>query len=273
MQIQTYNRNKPIAVKLGSGSSNHIVTVFQARADAEDSQYLLEGAEHVIYNGFVKTLRAKVIINSIAETTLPGLTIEQSRNERLMALRNVEWNSPRKQLDLYFAEHHGNWVNIGSVSLLNIPPFRIINLMEYFTENIAVELGSTGAIGVAVKDVGYGLLGANDEIVVYGSGTTEVVVIPYEPRPIEACTDYGWTVSAESALILPAQDNRKQITFVNTGAGTIYLNLGAAAEVGKGIALMPRGGSYEFNRANNPYNGSIHAVATEASELTALVCL
>lgn len=272
MEIQTYNRNRPLGLKLDSSSADRIITVFENRTDTEDSNYLMT-AQHVVYNGFVKTLRAKAVINSIPETTLPGLTVEQSRNERLLAMRNVEWQSPRKQLDLYLAETYNNWHHIGSLSLLNIPPFRVVNLMEYFTENIAIELGSTGAIGVGIRDAGYGLLGNGDEVIIFGSSTTEIVVVPNNPKPIESCTDYGWTITPNSELILPAQDDRKQITFTNTGAGTIYLNLGAAAEVGKGIALMPRGGSYEFNRANNPYNGSIHAVATEDSGLTALVCL
>lgn len=272
MEIQTYNRNRPITVKLDSTSSSRIITVFENRTDVEDSNYLMN-AQHVIYNGFVKTLRAKVAINSIPETTLPGLTLEQSRNERLLAVRDVEWNSPRKQLDLYLSQTYNNWHHIGSISLLRIPPFRIVNLMEFYTENIAIELGSTGAIGVAIKDVGYGLLGNGDEVVIYGSATTEVVVVPQEIKPIQSCTDYGWTVGTESAMILPATDDRKQITFTNTGDGTVYVNLGSDAELGKGIALMPRGGSYEFNRSNNPYNGSIHAIATEASLLTGLVCL
>lgn len=272
MQIQTYNRNNPFTIKLDASSSDRIITIFQPTPDATEEGYL-RNAEHVILNGFVKTLRAKAVINSISEVVLPDISIEQSRTQRLALVRNLEWTSPRKELRLYLAQTFNNWYHIASVSLLNIPPYRLLNLLEFFTENIALELGATGAIGASVHNAGYGLLGANDEIVIYGSGTTEVVVIPSEVAPFENCTDHGWTVGTTSQLILPAQEGRKQITLSNKGPGHVYLNVGSPATVGAGIYLAPGGGSYEFNRSNHPFSLSIHAIASADSELIGLVCL
>lgn len=270
--METYNRNQPIILKLDASSSDRIITVFQCKSGAEDAGYL-KNADHVVLNGFVKTLRIKSAIKSVPEVQLPNLSVEQSRTERLNLLRNLEWTSPRKELWLYVAETFNNWLPIASVSLLNIQPYRIINLMEYLTENLAFELGSTGAIGVAIKNAGYGLLGANDEVIVYGSATTEVVVIPASIPNLEKCDSYGWEIGTNSGLILPAQQNAKQLTFTNTGAGKIFLSVGKNAELNKGIALMPNGGSYEFNRSNNPFTLPIYAIASEASTLSGLVCV
>lgn len=272
MEIATYNRNQPFALTLDSSSSDRIISVFETRPEIEDVPYL-KSAEHLILNGFVKTFRAKAVIKSIPEVELPNLSVEQSRTERLNLTRNLQWSSARKELKLYVAQSYNDWFHIGSVALLNIPPFQVFNLMEMYTENLALELGSTGAIGVSVHNAGYGLLGANDEVTIFGSATTEVVVIPAKVPPLQNCTPYGWTLTTESQLILPAMTGRKQITLTNTGPGEIYLNIGNDAQIGTGIALMPNGGSYEFNRANHPVNLSIHAIATEPSELSGLVCV
>lgn len=272
MKIETYNRNSPFAVKLDASSSDRIITIFEPSYDAQDAPYL-KSAEHVILNGFIKTLRAKSDINSLPETVLPDMSIEQSRTQRLNLLRNVEWTSPRKELRLYLAQTINNWHHVASVSLLNVPPYRLINLMEFYTENIAIELGATGAIGVSMANVGHGLLSGSDEVVIYGAGTTEVVVIPSEVAPIDGCTPHGWTITPASQVILPAQAGRKQITLSNKGPGEVYLNVGAPAVVGSGIYLAPNGGSYEFNRSNHPFNLALHAVASADSQLSGLVCL
>jgi len=270
--MEVYNRNQPIALKLDSSSADRIITIFHCKSDTEDAGYL-RNADHVVLNGFIKTLRLKANIKSVAEVQLPNLSPEQSRTERLNLLRNLEWSSPRKEVNLYVAETFNNWFCIATVSLLNIQPFRIINLMEYLTENLAFELGTTGAVGISVHNAGYGLLDANDELVIHGSATTEVVVIPATIPPIEACTPYGWTVQTDSGLVLPAQQNSKQITFTNLGPGKVFLSVGKHAELNKGIALFPNGGSYEFNRSNYPFTLPIYAIASENSALSGLVCV
>lgn len=270
--MNTYNRNESFALRLNAASSDRVITVWETRQSEADAAYLRD-AEHVIINGFIKNFRVKSQLSSIAEINLPNLSVEQSRTERLNAVRNIEWQSPRKHLKLYFASNSNDWHHIATVSLLNVPPYRLINLMEYFTPNIALELGATGAIGVSMENAGYGLLSGSDELVVYGSATTEVVVIPTEIPPLQNCTPYGWTISTDSQPILPAMNGRKQITLVNLGEGEIYLNIGDDAYVGQGIALMPNGGSYEFNRSNHPVNLPIHAIATEPTELSGLVCV
>lgn len=270
--MNVYNRNESFTLRLNSTSADRIITVWEARQSEADASYLRE-AEHVIINGFLKNFRIKSQLRSIPEITLPNLPIDQSRTERLNAIRNIEWTNPRKHLKLHFASTANDWHHVATVSLLNVMPYRLINLMEYFTPNIALELGATGAVGVSVEDAGYGLLTGNDELVLYGSATTEVVVIPSEIRPIDGCTPYSWEIGTTSQLILPGLTGRKQITLTNTGDGEIYLNLGNAAVLGAGIALMPNGGSYEFNRSNHPVNLSIHAIASVASELSALVCV
>lgn len=270
--METYNRNRPITVKLDASSTDRIITVFENKPEPDDAAYL-RNADHVILNGFIKTFRATSILNSIPEAQLPNFSVELSRAERLSRTRNVEWTQARKELQLYLAETPNNWFPIAKASLLNIPPYRMIDLMEYFTSNLAIELGSTGAIGVSIVNAGYGLLGPTDSVYIHGSATTEVVVIPRELQPINQCTPYGWTVGTVSQVLMGAMEGRKQITLTNTGPGKIYINVGGDAVLGEGITLMPNGGSYEFNRTNYPFSLALHAIATEASQLSGLVCV
>lgn len=270
--MKTYNRNESFALKLDATSGDRVITVWEPRHSTEDAVYLQE-AEHVILNGFIKNLRVKAQINSISEVTLPNLTIEQSRVERLNLVRNLEWTSARKHLKLHVATSPGVWFDIATVSLLNVPPYRLINLMEYFTPGLALELGATGAIGVSMENAGYGLLSGNDELIIYGSATCEVIVIPRAVEPINSCQPYGWTVGTTSQVILGAQNGRKQITLVNKGNSPVYLGLGTPAEVNKGITLMNNGGSYEFNRSNNPFNLYVSAISEAETTLTGLVCV
>jgi hypothetical protein len=53
-----------------------------------------------------------------------------------------------------------------------------------------------------------------------------------------------------SSQILAANTNRKGVVIVNDSDSTIYLSIGTAAEMNKGIRLNANGGSYEMDRLN-----------------------
>lgn len=255
---------------MGSNSADRIVTIFEPRITTTEAQYL-QNSEHVIVNGFVKSLRARTNITSIPEVDLPNIPIEDSRTERLSKVRNIEWKEPRKHLKLWTKNASNSWFHIATVSLLNIPPYRLFDLQVYFSANLMIELGESGAIGASIENAGYGLLSGQDEVVIFGSGTTEIIAIPKQVPSIGVSNNYGWTITNESQLILPSDANRKQITLTNTGGSKVYLSFGKPAEIGEGICLMPQGGSYELNRTNYPMPLFISAVADTASTLSGLV--
>jgi Ni,Fe-hydrogenase maturation factor len=71
------------------------------------------------------------------------------------------------------------------------------------------------------------------------------------------------TVGVASGAALAANANRKGAVFVNDSANLIYLGIGAAASVGRGIRLNRQGGSYEMN-ATNLSTQVVNAIATGA---------
>lgn len=268
--IQTYNENSVIAVRLTQQTGSNIITIAQSSGITGENDLKRKG-DLLIKNTFVKALRCRSRIVSVEQQPLPDLKLTQSQTQRIAAMKDWEYTAPRKQLNLHISNRHNDWMQIASVTLLNIPPYRITNLMEYYTENIAIELGSTGAIGVSLQDVGWGYLQAQDEVVIYGSITNEIVSIPANTEPLQGCQQFGWTINSTSQPILSAA-LRKQLTLVNTGEGVVYISFGMNAEIGKGITLMPNGGSYELNKTTYPYTGVISAVSDSSSYLTALEC-
>lgn len=222
------------------------------------------------YYGFVTDLRMMVDINSIEENTIPDLTVTSSRTERLAAVRDMEWKNPRKQIDFFVQNSYTPWIRIASISLLNRVPYYHINLLSYFSDTGVFNVGNDTVIGAKIINVGYGLLEDSDSVNIFGSAKEEITVLPDQAREISYATDYDWEVTTESRLVLPANPNRLQATFVNSSLEhNIYLSYASEAQMGKGIALIKGGGSYEIN-ASNLYRGQVSATSTGTALLTAL---
>lgn len=226
------------------------------------------------YCGFITDLRLMVRIQSIDEQELPELEVTATRTERITAVRDMEWGGKRKEIALFIETSSMPPCQIASIALLNRIPYYHVNLMPYFTDNGIINVAADARILAGIKDAGYGLLQGTDEVTVFGSVKEEVTTLPEEPRIIQYCQPHSWTVSTASLQILPTNENRLQTTFVNRhNAAKIYLNYGALAEVGKGICLMPNGGSYEINKTN-PYQGIVSAIAdTAGATLSGLECV
>lgn len=269
VELQVYSRSAQILRRFTAASSNQLISLYEPAVVTP-----WDRVSTVRYYGFVTDFRMKVDISSISEQQLPELSIESSRTERITAVRDMEWKSPRKELELLLESPSHPAVAIASISLVNRLPYYQVNLMPYFTDNGLINIAAGSRILARVIDAGYGLLQNADEVVVFGSAKEEATVLPTEPRSIQSCTPYSWAVGTSSVQLLPINPNRLQLTLVNRSpAATVFLNYGVQAQVGQGIALMPGGGSYEINQTN-PYAGIITAISDGASAtLTGLECI
>lgn len=174
MPIAPINRAKTIAIPLNSSSGNSMITIYESSGLAIGSEFA-PGYTIVSYNVFVKNLKAFSQIDSLPEISLPNFDIADSETDKLYKTLNVEWQSARKQLNLFISDGN-NWNQVGSTSILNPSgyPFRIYSLLDMFTDNLYFELGENGKIGVQMQDVNYGLLTGNDLIVIHGSYVEEI---------------------------------------------------------------------------------------------------
>lgn len=269
MDQSIYSRSVTILKRFASGNLSNFQTIYEPGFTTPWDRLPINR-----YYGFITDLRAKIKITSIPEKPLPVLDAEQSRTERLTAVRDLEWMSERYELGLYLQASGTGILHIASLSLLNRRPFYQINLLPYFTDNSLINIASDARILARIENAGYGLLSGQDEVVIFGSVKEEVTTLPEDAKQISFCQNFGLTVGATSVQLLPANANRLQATFVNThSSNRVFLNYGALATVNQGIALMPNGGSYEINETN-PYKGMISAVAGGAgTTMTFIECV
>ena len=263
---QVYSRSTQILHKLTAQSGDAIQTLYQPGLLTP-----YDRAPALRFYGFITDLRVNINIQSLAESELPNIDLGTSRTDRVAAVRDLEWNSPRKQLDIYLATStSAGWVNIATLSLLNRRPFYIVNLLSYVSTNVAFQIANDAKLGVSISDVGYGLLEGNDTVTLFGAAKEEITAIPTESPVITTAQNYGAAITSTSRSVLSANPARKQATFINrSNSETIWLSYAPVAEVGKGLELRPHGGAYEIN-FSNPYKGAIAAIASGNANLAML---
>ncbi|AFY43660.1 hypothetical protein [Nostoc sp. PCC 7107] len=254
MTISSINIVKPIVLSLNNTSTNEVYRIF------EDEPFSTENGSIISENIFLKNLKAYVKISSLAPAQLPDISIEDSQVQATYKTLNAEWISERKQLNLLISTGDNQWFPVGSISLLNPSgyPYRIHNLMDLYTDNLMVELGQTGRLGVQLQDVGTGLLVGSDTITIHGSYLKEVV-IDDTAQSITTSNDFAVSVSGSNSPVLAANTNRKYVVLINNSLEDIYINLSETSQAGQGILLKADGGSYEFYTSTINYKGAITA--------------
>ncbi len=261
--IVTFNKVGTIALRLPANSPQII-----SLADNKITNALAYSDQIISYNLFIKNLKAYSSVKSIASAMLPDIRLEDSDVERLYKTLDIEWKSQRKQLDMYIASEEGDWLPIGSLSLLNPEgyPYRVHSLQEYYTDNLAIELGANSKVGVAIKDVGFGLLNAADEVVIYGSWVQEFVIddsLNSSLEPIEESEPILLEVIGNT-LILESNEDRKYVVINNVGTNNCFLSFNSNAVEGQGIPINP-GGHFEFYSSIMPYYKKIYAFSSATS--------
>jgi hypothetical protein len=224
----------------------------------------MDRVQSLRYYGYINALRLKIDINSMPETELPNLDIGASKIERIAAIRDMEWKSPRKQLDLFFKTSNHPLTHIVSISLLNRLPFYQVNLLQYLSDSGILEIANDGVLYGRIEDVGYGLLRGTDSVVIWGSAREEITTLPTEQKTISTATNFQWTITDTEQVILSSNPNRLQATFVNNSNSIVLLSYIPMGNTNGGIMLLPGGGTYEINESN-PYKGVIYAKTTSGN--------
>lgn len=184
MSINSVNRAKTIALKLQANNSQ--VQVVYENSGLTIGSDLIPDNKIISFNSFIKNLKAYASIASVEEALLPSFALTDSETDKLYKTLDIEWKSPRKQLSLYISNNNAaDWFKVGCISLLNPAgyPYRIYNLMDLYTDNLAIELGDNSKIGVSIDNVGFGLLEPTDLVVIHGSYIEEIFVqVPAAPN-------------------------------------------------------------------------------------------
>lgn len=75
----------------------------------------------------------------------------------------------------------------------------------------------------------------------------------------------GGTASAVSTKILDANDRRLYCEIINASDTGMWLGLGAAAEIGKGVYIAPNGFSYVMD-SQNMWKGEVYIICASPSK-------
>jgi hypothetical protein len=205
---QTYSRTQQILSAFDADDSSMRI-IYQPSAI---SPY--DRVQTLRFYGFITSLRMKVDVSSIHEADMPNLESDTSRLERLTALRNMEWKSPRKQITFFLRTATVSWQPIFDVSLLNRLPYYHVNLLPYLTDNISFDTSNDCLIGAQITNAGYGLLEGADRVTLFGSVREEITTLPTDSKEISFATPHSWMIDDTSQLIIPANPNRQQVTLV-----------------------------------------------------------
>ena len=132
---------------------------------------------------------------------------------------------------------------------VDLAALEIINTaIQAATEASAVDLAAIEVINTAIQGA----------IEAQGEG---VYTTPTHTWPV---------IGAATTVALAANANRLYAAFINDGTEPIYLYLGAAAVMNRGIRLNASGGSYEMNREiGNLYVGAVNGICASGG----MVCL
>ncbi len=142
-------------------------------------------------NGFLKEWKVYSEINSLAEANFSNLTDDLNESERLSAVLNVEWGSPRFHFCIWSSKLSnpsddptvGDWNLEGKSSLINAfgYPYRIYYPFDILTNNLAKEFGDGTKFGFSLENVGHGYpitdIEPFDKIIISGNWTQELTVI------------------------------------------------------------------------------------------------
>lgn len=182
MPVTNLSRVKSIVVPITESDGNSIITIYQNTGVTIGNE-LMEGYKVVSFNCFIKNLKAYAKINSLGAVNLPDLKLEDTETEKLYKVLDTQWKSPRKHLNLFISNNTTDWHPVASISLLNPSgyPYKMYNLMDLFTNNLAIELGDNSRIGIQIEDVGYGVLTGDDRVTIHGSYVEEIFLESSEP--------------------------------------------------------------------------------------------
>lgn len=256
---QAYNRSAQILQKLGAATGVNPIVIYQPGLVTP-----WDRTASLRYYGFLTDLRMRISVPSYPEVDLPNLDASSTRTARVSAVRDQEWKSNRCELDLLLKTAYSPWQVLSTVSIINRPPYYVVNVAPYLTDNISFLIASDAVLAVRLRDVGFGLLKGADELVIFGAVREEAIAVPSDGDEIIYTTETTLTIGTSPVTALAANSARKGATLINASPSqTIYLSYSPTAQLGSGLMINPGGGTLNID-SSNLFKGAIAAIADGA---------
>ena len=179
IRVQTFQEISSLHFTLPSQNSEIQIIYESSLAEIFAKFAAGEMNTNIVVNGFLKNLKVYCEINSLPESTIPDFDVSETRAQQQQKAINYEWQSPRYELKLLSSLNGDLWHVRGKISLIHSAgyPYRIHDLLDLLTANLAEEIGGEVKLGVQLDDVGYGLPTSLDVIAISGSITREIHLV------------------------------------------------------------------------------------------------
>ena len=173
-RLITVNRAGAILIELTAATGGAIVPLYHV-GSSSGATAMKADPNYRGMIGLLNNLRAIATITSITEVDLPNFQNSDSDSDRMVKALDIQWKSPRKQINILQSLDGVTWVQTGAVSLLNSSgyPYTTHNILNFLTEDVAREFPDGHRLALQIVDVGTGLLGAGDRIVIDGGYVEE----------------------------------------------------------------------------------------------------
>jgi hypothetical protein len=207
----------------------------------------------------VENLKAVSWIYSLAEIEFPVFELEDTESKQLLTAINLEWKSPRIQMDVVIDINNTlSWQRIAAYSLLNSSPYPY---REYSLGNHT--LGDNSMIGLQIRNVGFGLLQngvkGQDKITAFADIIRTVTL----EKIVDTSVKVANNITTIPATIINGNINRKGLTFFNSSDKNIFIDTVNAVSATSYMIRVEPGDYYE---APSPiYTGNYYAVVASGS--------
>ena len=156
MALESLIVKQKICITLDVNSGSNIVPIFSYVPYSKNGYTFLD--EYLE----IKDLKAIGWIDSLDPIPFPVFELEDTESKQLLTAINLEWKSPRIELQVMCQINNLVWQKLQSFSLLNPDPYPY---REYSLGSHT--LGNNAMIGLKVADVGFGLLSNQDKVTIF----------------------------------------------------------------------------------------------------------
>ena len=235
-------------------SPEGIITIFDA-ANIFNSYLPLENTYFVGYSLQLEKLQTTVDLRSFAKAPIPNIAPEDTQAERNAKLSEVESRFAKIGLSIYQNSGEG-FKRTGIVILQNrgneyYQPL----LVPYLTLGEVELLGKNDKLGVQINNLGFGILGVGDYIIVSGTWKAKISFTPKTAGgSLENIINFGAEVLTTLTLLRPSNPNRKLLYLTNNTNRGCYIYFGnpeGANFINNAPYLSPGG---VFNYRSDLYN-------------------
>jgi hypothetical protein len=254
MTIEAFDIQENVSIELTPASAQNLVSLYTYTPFVKSGYRLFsEWVE-------IKNIRVISWIYNTPRVPFPVFELEDSESKQLLTAIELEWDSPRIELEMSITSDNGsNWRAIRKFSLLNNNPYPF---REYEAGDYS--LGSDGGLAFKIQDVGFGILRSFGSFVDKVTITADLIRHVRIEKIVSAVTRIAHIITNSANLIVPVNNDRQGISFFNTSNRDIFIDTRINVSTSSYMIKLVPGAYYE--PVNQTYTGAYYAIHSQNNQ-------